>query len=75
MQSRSLANDCRSPAGGLIGPARRIIGRLLHSRPAGDAGADGFVVPSHQMVIVAQLQNLDSRSVQMALPADIINAV
>ena len=58
-----------------MGPARRIIGRLPRNRPAGDAGADGFVIPSHQMVIVAQRQNLDSRSVQMALPADIINAV
>jgi CubicO group peptidase (beta-lactamase class C family) len=32
------------------------------------------VIPTHQTVIVAQRQNLDSRSTQMALPPDIVHA-
>lgn len=49
--------------------------------PSGSFSAIGIggqivsVIPSHQMVIVALRQNLDSRSTQMALPSDIIKAV
>jgi CubicO group peptidase (beta-lactamase class C family) len=49
--------------------------------PAESFSAIGFggqivsVIPSRQTVIVAQRQNHDSRSVQMALPADLIDAV
>jgi CubicO group peptidase (beta-lactamase class C family) len=49
--------------------------------PPGSFSAIGFggqilsVIPSQQSVVVAQRQNLDSRSTHMTLPADIIRAV
>lgn len=49
--------------------------------PAGGFSAIGLggqivsVIPSHQMVIVAQRQQLDSRALQMALPTDLVKAV
>jgi CubicO group peptidase (beta-lactamase class C family) len=49
--------------------------------PSGSYSAVGLggqtvsVIPSHQMVVVAQRENLDRGVPQMALPTDIINAV